>query len=98
MIQILDGLVNNKKTNENYIKKGLKMRTDGLIILPNKFDFISKINTLTKGMIYHAERIGMTDGIKIIWSLDGKRINEDKKNARSVYKKINDGRYVIVSE
>lgn len=47
------------------------MREDGLIILPNKFDFISRINTLTQGMIYHAERIGMSDGIKISWSCDG---------------------------
>lgn len=72
------------------------MRTDGLIILPNKFDFISNINSLTKGMIYHAERIGMTDGIKITWSIDGEGISEDKEHVKAVYKKINDGRYVIV--
>lgn len=76
---------------ENYF-----MRTDGLIILPNKFDFISNINSLTKGMVYHAERIGMTDAIKITWSVDGKRISEDKENVRAVYKKVNSGRYVIV--
>ena len=74
------------------------MKTNELIILPNKFDFISNINSLTKGMVYHAERIGISDGIKITWSIDGKRICEDKENVRAVYKKINDGRYVIVSE
>lgn len=74
------------------------MMTDRLIILPNKFDFISKINALTTGTIYHAERIGMSDAIKITWSLDGKRISEDKENVRAVYKKINDGRYVIITD
>ena len=72
------------------------MRTDGLIILPNKFDFISNINSLTKGMVYHAEQIGISDGIKITWSMDGERISEDKENVRAVYNKINDGRYVMV--
>lgn len=74
------------------------MMTDGLIILPNKFDFISNINSLTKEMIYHAERIGISDCINITWSLDDKRISEDKENIRAVQKKINDGRYVIVSK
>lgn len=74
----------------------LEMKASGLINLPDKFDFISNINTLTKGMVYHAERILTTNNVKITWSLDGKRISEDKENVISFYKKIANGKYAII--
>ena len=64
-------------------------------IMPNTFDFYSKVNELTKGQKYSAKRIG--DIFVITWSLNGKDTLSYEEKITKVYYYLKRGDWIIIA-
>ena len=72
------------------------MIVDGITVMPNEFNFKSKVNSLCLDIIYHAKRKGMSDGYIITWNADSERVSTETMYYKKVYGKLKYGEFVII--